>query len=133
MRPTSSCALIARETSSCSTARNGSAPGALSDRCQVLVVLGKTDRNASTHLQQSMVIVPRSTPGVSIGRSPQVFGYEDRGGHPEVMYDDVHVPVDNLLGELGGGVALPSPRRASARAGSITACGRSVLPNALSS
>lgn len=84
--------------------------GALSDRCEVLVVMGKTDPSASAHLQQSMVVVPRKTPGVSIGRSPHVFGYEDRGGHPEVVYDDVHVPFDNLLGQVGGGFAISQAR-----------------------
>src|SRR5215217_4149268 len=60
--------------------------GALSDRCKVLVVMGKTDPNASRHRQQSMIVVPRDAKGITVGRSPHVFGYEDRGGHPELIY-----------------------------------------------
>ncbi len=84
--------------------------GALADRCKVFIVMGKTDPKASAHLQQSMIVVPKDTPGISIGRSPQVFGYTDQGGHPEVIYDNVRVPVDNLLGEEGGGFALSQAR-----------------------
>jgi acyl-CoA dehydrogenase len=84
--------------------------GALADRCQVFIVMGKTDPNASAHLQQSMVVVPKDTPGVSIGRVPKVFGYVDRGGHPEVIFQDVRVPADNLLGEQGGGFAISQAR-----------------------
>ncbi len=83
---------------------------AMNDRCQVFIVMGKTDPTASAHLQQSMVVVPKATPGVSIGRVPHVFGYEDRGGHPEVIYEDVRVPYDNLLGEWGGGFAISQAR-----------------------
>ena len=84
--------------------------GALSDRCQVFIVMGKTDPDAAAHRQQSMITVPKATPGVSFGRSPHVFGYEDRGGHPEVLFEDVHVPADNLLGEEGGGFAISQAR-----------------------
>src|SRR5215218_8363464 len=69
--------------------------GALSDRCKVFVVMGKTDPNASRHLQQSMIVVPKDTPGVRIGREPHVFGYDHAGGHPEIHYQDVRVPADN--------------------------------------
>jgi acyl-CoA dehydrogenase len=84
--------------------------GALADRCRVLIVMGKTDPKASAHLQQSMIVVPKDTAGVSIGRSPHVFGYVDAGGHPEVIFDNVRVPVDNLLGEEGGGFAMSQAR-----------------------
>ncbi|GAC1593170.1 MAG: acyl-CoA dehydrogenase family protein [Acidimicrobiales bacterium] len=84
--------------------------GALADRCKVLIVMGKTDPWASRHKQQSMVVVPTETLGVSFGREPHVFGYADRGGHPEVHYRDVRVPVDNLLGEEGGGFAISQAR-----------------------
>jgi len=84
--------------------------GALLERCKVLIVMGKTDPSASAHLQQSMVVVPKAAPGVSIGRSPTVFGYADRGGHPEVIFEDVRVPIDNLLGEEGGGFAISQAR-----------------------
>ena len=84
--------------------------GALSDRCQVLVVMGKTNPNAPRHLQQSMIVVPKDTPGISFGRTPHVFGYDHHGGHPEVIYENVRVPADNLLGEEGGGFAISQAR-----------------------
>jgi acyl-CoA dehydrogenase len=84
--------------------------GALADRCQVFIVMGKTDPKASAHLQQSMLVVPKDTPGISFGRIPQVFGYIDPGGHPEIIFEDARVPVDNLLGEEGGGFAMSQAR-----------------------
>jgi acyl-CoA dehydrogenase len=84
--------------------------GALSPRCQVLIVMGKTDPGASAHLQQSMIVVPKDTPGVSIGREPHVFGYVDPSGHPEIHFVDVRVPADNILGEVGGGFAISQAR-----------------------
>jgi acyl-CoA dehydrogenase len=84
--------------------------GAMAERCKVLVVMGKTNPEASRHRQQSMIVVPKEAPGVSIGRQPHVFGYQDRGGHPEIIYDNVSVPVDNLLGEEGGGFAISQAR-----------------------
>lgn len=84
--------------------------GARSQRCKVLVVMGKTDPTASRHLQQSMVVVPIDTPGVSLGLDPHLFGYADRGGHPEVVYRDVRVPTDHLLGEEGSGFAISQAR-----------------------
>jgi acyl-CoA dehydrogenase len=84
--------------------------GARAERCQVLIVMGKTDSSAARHLQQSMVVVPKDTPGVSLGLDPHVFGYAARGGHPEVIYRDVRVPVDHLLGQPGGGFAIAQAR-----------------------
>src|SRR6516225_2472668 len=84
--------------------------GALAERCRVLIVMGKTDPNAPRHRQQSMIVVPKETPGISFGRQPHVFGYEERGGHPEVIYHNVRVPIDNLLGEEGGGFAISQAR-----------------------
>jgi acyl-CoA dehydrogenase len=83
---------------------------AMRSRCKVLIVMGKTNPDAPRHLQQSMIVVPMDTPGVSIGRQPHVFGYDHGGGHPEVIYEDVAVPVDNLLGEEGGGFAIAQAR-----------------------
>ena len=84
--------------------------GALAERCKVFIVMGKTDPNASRHLQQSMIAVAKNSPGISFARTPHVFGYEDRGGHPEVIYENVRVPADNLLGEEGGGFAISQAR-----------------------
>jgi acyl-CoA dehydrogenase len=97
--------------------------GALSDRCKVLIVMGKTDPNASRHRQQSMIAVPKDTPGIRFGRTPHVFGYEDRGGHPEVIYENVRVPADNLLGEEGGGFGISQARLGPGR---IHHCMRSI-------
>jgi len=84
--------------------------GAADPRCAVLVVMGKTDPDAPTHRQQSMVIVPTDTPGVTIGRNFPVFGRHDQHGHCVVDFDDVRVPVENLLGEEGGGFANAQAR-----------------------
>jgi acyl-CoA dehydrogenase len=84
--------------------------GALAERCKVFIVMGKTDPNASAHLQQSMIVVPKNTPGITFGREPHVFGYHDAGGHPEVIFEDVRVPEDNLLGQEGGGFAMSQAR-----------------------
>ncbi|MGR7027145.1 acyl-CoA dehydrogenase family protein [Geodermatophilus sp. URMC 62] len=97
--------------------------GALGQRCQVLVVMGKTDPQAPRHTQQSMIVVPKDTPGISFGRSPTVFGYADRGGHPEVVFEDVRVPAGNLLGQEGGGFAISQARLGPGR---IHHCMRSI-------
>src|SRR3954469_11041546 len=84
--------------------------GAKADRCTVFIVMGKTDPNAPRHLQQSMIVCPKDAPGIRIGREPHVFGYADRGGHPEIHFENVRVPADNLLGEEGGGFAMSQAR-----------------------
>jgi acyl-CoA dehydrogenase len=84
--------------------------GAASHRCKVAIVMGKTDPDAPVHLQQSMVLVPLDTPGVTIVRNLPVFGYYDREGHSEVLFEDVRVPVSNVLGEEGGGFAIAQAR-----------------------
>jgi len=97
--------------------------GARAERCKVLIVMGKTNPGASRHLQQSMVVVPKNTPGLSLGLDPHVFGYAERGGHPEVIYRDVRVPVDNLLGDEGSGFAISQARLGPGR---IHHCMRSI-------
>ncbi len=84
--------------------------GARAERCKVLIVMGKTNPDAPRHLQQSMIVVPKESPGVELGLDPHVFGYSQRGGHPEVIYRNVRVPVDNLLGEEGAGFAISQAR-----------------------
>jgi len=86
--------------------------GALSPRCEILIVMGKTDPDGEPHRQQSMVLVPRDTPGVHVKRGMQVFGYTDgsHGGHAEIEFTDVRVPVENLIGEEGGGFAIAQAR-----------------------
>jgi acyl-CoA dehydrogenase len=97
--------------------------GARAGRCKVLIVMGKTNPQASRHLQQSMIVVPKDTPGVELGLDPHVFGYAERGGHPEIIYRNVRVPADNLLGEEGGGFAISQARLGPGR---IHHCMRSI-------
>ncbi len=92
------------------TGRKWFISGANSDRCKVLIVMGKTDPNAPRHLQQSMILVPIDTPGVKVLRNLTVFGYADREGHAELVLDGARVPVANLLGEEGGGFAIAQAR-----------------------
>jgi acyl-CoA dehydrogenase len=84
--------------------------GAASHRCKVLIVMGKTDPDGPPHRQQSMVLVPLDAPGVEVLRNMHVFGYADREGHCEIVFDQVRVPVSNLLGEEGGGFAIAQAR-----------------------
>ena len=84
--------------------------GAASDRCKIMIVMGKTDPDAPRHLQQSMVLVPMDTPGVTKVRDLPVFGYQDREGHAEIDFDDVRVPVSSLLSQEGSGFAIAQAR-----------------------
>jgi acyl-CoA dehydrogenase len=84
--------------------------GAASSRCRLLIVMGKTDPDGPRYLQQSMVLVPIDTPGVTIVRDLPVFGYQDREGHCEITFEDVRVPVSNVLGDEGGGFAMAQAR-----------------------
>jgi acyl-CoA dehydrogenase len=86
--------------------------GAMDPACEILIVMGKTDPGADRHRQQSMILVPRDTPGISIRRGMHLFGYSDapHGGHAEVRFDDVRVPAANLIGEEGSGFAIAQAR-----------------------
>ncbi|WP_075297847.1 MULTISPECIES: acyl-CoA dehydrogenase family protein [unclassified Pseudonocardia] len=84
--------------------------GAADERCRVFIVMGKTDPEASTHHQQSMILVPRDAPGLEIVRHLPTFGYQDQHGHSELRFDGVRVPASNLLGEEGGGFAIAQAR-----------------------
>ncbi len=84
--------------------------GAASERCKILIVMGKTDPEAARHLQQSMILVPMDTPGLTKVRELPVFGYQDREGHCELRFDDVRVPASNLIGQEGGGFAIAQAR-----------------------
>ena len=84
--------------------------GTADPRCAIFIVMGKTDPEAQPHRQQSMVLVPRDTPGIEILRHIPVFGYQDQHGHSEIQFTDVRVPVSNLLGEEGGGFAIAQAR-----------------------
>jgi len=85
--------------------------GAARDRCSIFIVMGKTDpHNADRYRQQSMVLVPRNTPGLTIKRNLPVMGYIDNEGHSELLFENVRVPTSNLLGEEGGGFAIAQAR-----------------------
>jgi acyl-CoA dehydrogenase len=84
--------------------------GTLHPLCRLLIVMGKTDPDAAPHLQQSMVLVPLDTPGITVLRNMLVFGYDDAEGHVEMTFENVRVPVSNLLGEEGGGFAIAQAR-----------------------
>ncbi len=99
--------------------------GAMNPDCAVFIVMGKTDPTADRHLQQSMILVPRDTPGLEIVRPMQVFGYDDHdhGGHAELRFTDVRVPAGNLLAAEGAGFAIAQGRLGPGR---IHHCMRSI-------
>ncbi|GAA2005387.1 acyl-CoA dehydrogenase family protein [Brevibacterium samyangense] len=76
----------------------------------VLIVMGKTDPEAEVHRQQSMMVVPVGAEGLTILRNLSVFGYEDREGHAEVVFDNVYVPAKDVLKGEGEGFAISQAR-----------------------
>uniref|UniRef100_UPI00262055F1 acyl-CoA dehydrogenase family protein n=1 Tax=uncultured Alcanivorax sp. TaxID=191215 RepID=UPI00262055F1 len=84
--------------------------GAADPRCKILIVMGRTNPDGPSHRQQSMILVPVETPGVDIQRSLPVFGWQDQHGHCEIVFDNVRVPVSNLLDEEGSGFAIAQAR-----------------------
>jgi acyl-CoA dehydrogenase len=85
--------------------------GAMDPRCKIFILMGKTDPDAPRHQQQSMILVPRDTPGIRIVRPLSVFGYDDAPhGHAEVEFKDVRVPVENILLGEGRGFEIAQGR-----------------------
>jgi acyl-CoA dehydrogenase len=84
--------------------------GAADERCEIFIVMGKTDPDAPAHRRQSQVLVPRDTPGVTILRHLPVFGYQDQHGHSEILFEDVRVPVTNLVATEGDGFMIAQAR-----------------------
>jgi acyl-CoA dehydrogenase len=99
--------------------------GGMNPNCRIFIVMGKTDPSASRHRQQSMVLVPRDTPGLEVVRGMEVYGYDDHehGGHAELVFTDVRVPASNLIGEEGGGFGIAQARLGPGR---IHHCMRSI-------
>ncbi|MCG5212741.1 acyl-CoA dehydrogenase family protein [Streptosporangium sp. KLBMP 9127] len=88
------------------------ASGAMNPNCKIFIVMGQTNPDAPKHRRQSMVLVPRDTPGLTVKRGMHVFGYSDadHGGHAELLFEDVRVPLANLISEEGGGFAIAQAR-----------------------
>ena len=99
--------------------------GAMNPNASIFIVMGKTDPGADRHRQQSMILVPRDTPGVEIKRGMEVYGYDDHehGGHAELSFTDVRVPAANLISEEGDGFAIAQARLGPGR---IHHCMRSI-------
>jgi acyl-CoA dehydrogenase len=79
-------------------------------RCKIMILMGKTDPSESVHRQQSMILVPKDTPGVEVVRALPVFGYQDQHGHGEVRFTDVRVPASNLVANEGDGFMIAQAR-----------------------
>ncbi|MGD9961993.1 MAG: acyl-CoA dehydrogenase family protein [Nocardioides sp.] len=86
------------------------ASNALHKNCKVLIVMGKTDPLADSHRQQSMMVVPIDAPGVTLVRGLSVFGYYDREGHAEILFENVRVPEADVLSGVGEGFAISQAR-----------------------
>jgi acyl-CoA dehydrogenase len=86
------------------------ASGVLDPDCRLIIFMGKSDPDGPTYRQQSMILVPRDTPGIEVLRDLPMFGYKDRLGHGEVQFTDVRVPVENILGNEGDGFTIAQGR-----------------------
>jgi acyl-CoA dehydrogenase len=86
--------------------------GAMNPNASIFIVMGKSDPESPRHRQQSMILVPRATPGLEVVRDMRVFGYDDHehGGHAELLFDGVRVPAANLIGSEGDGFAIAQAR-----------------------
>ncbi len=83
---------------------------ALHPNCRIMIVMGKTDPDGPTYKQQSQILVPIDTPGVTVMRNLSVFGYADQEGHAEVDFKDVRVPASNLIADEGDGFMIAQAR-----------------------
>ena len=84
--------------------------GSADERCQIFIVMGKSNPDGEAHRSQSMILVPRDTPGMTIERHLPIFGYQDQHGHSEIVFDNVRVPASNLLATEGDGFMIAQAR-----------------------
>ncbi|HEV3035465.1 MAG TPA: acyl-CoA dehydrogenase family protein [Solirubrobacteraceae bacterium] len=78
--------------------------------CRIMIVIGKTQPDAPTYTQQSQILVPLDTPGVTVVRNLPVFGYIDQDGHGEILFEDVRVPASNMISKEGDGFMIAQAR-----------------------
>ena len=107
-----SCSIVKEGNDYVINGRKWFTTGAMRDNCEILIVMGKTDPdNPDRHRQQSMILVPRSTPGVKIIRHVHSFGYDDAPfGEAEIHFDNARAPVDNILLGEGRGFEIAQGR-----------------------
>lgn len=84
--------------------------GAVDPRCKIVLFIGLSDPEGERYMQHSLVLIPMDTPGVRVLRTLPVFGFDAGHGHCEIEFEDVRVPVSNLLGEEGGGFLIGQSR-----------------------
>lgn len=85
--------------------------GALGEECKLFIVMGKTDPNAPRHQQQTQILVPKDTPGITIKRNLTIYGYDDAPqGHGEVLLENVRVPAENVILGEGRGFEIAQGR-----------------------
>ena len=83
---------------------------ALHPHCRIMIVMGKTQTDGPRHRQQSQILVPLDTPGVTVVRGLPVFGYQDQEGHAEIEFSEVRVPASNLIAGEGDGFMIAQAR-----------------------
>jgi acyl-CoA dehydrogenase len=97
--------------------------GAMHPNCKIFIVMGKTDPSAPPHRQQSQILVPMGTPGLTVVRTLPVLGYIDPEGHAELQFENCRVPASNMIANEGDGFAISQARLGPGR---IHHCMRSI-------
>jgi acyl-CoA dehydrogenase len=92
------------------TGRKWWVSGAADERCKLFILVGRSDPEADTYHQQSVVLIPRDTPGLVIERHLPIFGFQDQHGHSEIGIEGVRVPIEYVLGKIGDGFEISQAR-----------------------